>query len=76
MLPEETVKAHMDVKGKLLLPIHWGAFTLALHGWTEPVERAVAEARLWNIKIATPRIGETVPLGSMNYPMDMWWRSS
>lgn len=31
MLPEETVQAHIDVKGELLLPIHWGAFTLALH---------------------------------------------
>lgn len=25
MLPEETVQAHIDVKGELLLPIHWGA---------------------------------------------------
>ena len=24
--------------GKVMLPVHWGLFNLALHGWTEPVE--------------------------------------
>lgn len=37
MLPEETVQAHIDVQGELLLPIHWGAFTLALHEWSDPI---------------------------------------
>ena len=36
MLPEETVQAHIDVKGELL-PIHC-AFTLALHEWSDPIE--------------------------------------
>ncbi|MFP3393837.1 MBL fold metallo-hydrolase, partial [Brevibacillus sp. SIMBA_076] len=44
MLPEETVQAHIDVKGELLVPIHWGAFTLALHEWSDPIERVTKEA--------------------------------
>ncbi|MEC2463260.1 MBL fold metallo-hydrolase, partial [Bacillus cereus] len=44
MLPEETVQAHIDVQGELLLPIHWGAFTLALHEWSDPIERGTKEA--------------------------------
>lgn len=43
MLPEETVQAHIDVKGELLLPIHWGAFTLALHEWSDPIDRTCYE---------------------------------
>ncbi|RAU96148.1 hypothetical protein DQG13_21005 [Paenibacillus sp. YN15] len=74
MLPEETVQAHQDVGGKLLLPIHWGAFTLSLHAWTEPVERAVAAAEKQGVAIATPRIGEPVLLGRPPHSSTRWWR--
>ncbi|ANS48271.1 membrane protein [Bacillus thuringiensis] len=60
MLPEETVQAHIDVKGELLLPIHWGAFTLALHEWIDPIERVTKEANRLGVKITTPQIGESV----------------
>jgi L-ascorbate metabolism protein UlaG (beta-lactamase superfamily) len=75
MLPEETVQAHLDVRGKMMIPIHWGAFTLALHGWTDPVERALAAAARLNARVLTPRIGETVPIGSTSYPTSAWWRN-
>jgi L-ascorbate metabolism protein UlaG (beta-lactamase superfamily) len=74
MMPEETVQAHLDVKGKLMIPIHWGAFTLALHSWTDPVERAVKAAKQLNTAIATPRIGEIVSIGSAVYPNSVWWK--
>lgn len=74
MMPEETVQAHLDVGGKLLLPIHWGAFTLSLHAWTEPVERAVAAAEKQGVAIATPRIGEPVLLGQSPHSSTRWWR--
>ncbi len=44
MTPEQSVQAHKDVKGKNMMLIHWGAFTLAYHGWKEPIERALKEA--------------------------------
>ena len=74
MLPEETVQAHIDVKGELLVPIHWGAFTLALHEWSDPIERVTLEANRLEVKIATPQIGESITLKSTDYPMSAWWR--
>ncbi|EJQ51878.1 hypothetical protein A6279_13390 [Bacillus wiedmannii] len=74
MLPEETVQAHIDVKGELLLPIHWGAFTLALHEWSDPIERVTKEANRLGVNIATPQIGESITLKSTDYPSSAWWR--
>ncbi|MGE1126685.1 MBL fold metallo-hydrolase [Bacillus wiedmannii] len=74
MLPEETVQAHIDVKGELLLPIHWGAFTLALHEWSDPIERVKKEANRLGVHITTPQIGETITLKSTDYPSSDWWR--
>ncbi|MNP40637.1 hypothetical protein D3C76_1342900 [compost metagenome] len=75
MMPEETVQAHLDVKGKLLIPIHWGAFTLAYHAWTDPVERITQAAQRANVDIATPKIGEKVQIHNGIYPMERWWKS-
>lgn len=74
MVPEETVQAHVDVKGKVMIPIHWGAFTLALHDWTDPVERAIIAAKERGIEISTPKIGEPVVLDSTAFPSATWWR--
>jgi L-ascorbate metabolism protein UlaG (beta-lactamase superfamily) len=75
MMPEETVQAHIDVKGKMLIPIHWGAFTLSLHGWTDPVERAVKAAEKRGVLISTPQIGETVAASSGHIPDSPWWNN-
>ncbi|MHA4161971.1 MBL fold metallo-hydrolase [Bacillus cereus] len=74
MLPEETVQAHIDVQGELLLPIHWGAFTLALHEWSDPIERVTKEANRLEVKITTPQIDESITLKSTDYPRYAWWR--
>lgn len=73
MMPEETVQASVDLKSELTLPIHWGAFTLALHDWTDPIERMVKKADELNVDITTPKIGETITLGSEPYPTEKWW---
>ncbi len=72
-MPEETVQAHIDLKGKLLMPIHWGAFKLALHDWEEPVERLLKKADALHVKVTTPIIGEQVILNN-NIPNSKWWR--
>ncbi|WP_240633474.1 MBL fold metallo-hydrolase [Paenibacillus montanisoli] len=75
MMPEETVQAHLDVQGDLLIPVHWGAFMLAYHAWTDPVERAVKAAQAKGVRIATPQIGETVSVGrDVDHPAAPWWR--
>jgi L-ascorbate metabolism protein UlaG (beta-lactamase superfamily) len=74
MMPEETVQAHLDVQGSILLPIHWGAFTLSFHDWTEPIERVTKAAKARNLDIVTPKIGETVIVGAAEFPTSIWWR--
>jgi L-ascorbate metabolism protein UlaG (beta-lactamase superfamily) len=74
MMPEETVQAQLDVKGKMMIPIHWGAFTLALHDWLDPIDRVTIEAKKRNIAISTPKIGETVIVGTDKYPNSSWWK--
>nr|WP_239566011.1 MBL fold metallo-hydrolase [Paenibacillus sacheonensis] len=76
MMPEETVQAHLDVRGGLLIPVHWAAFTLGYHAWDDPVERAVLAARAQGVRIATPRIGETVDARADDYPQSAWWREA
>ena len=75
MIPEETAQAFIELKGKKLIPIHWGAFTLAPHSWTDPIERLTAAASKLNIDLITPRIGESVILGK-HEPKSQWWMST
>ncbi len=75
MNPEELVRAHVDLGGRLLVPIHWATFNLAFHAWNEPVTRAAAAAGQLHVRIAYPRPGEmlepsTVPASAL----EEWWR--
>ncbi|MEE4259557.1 MAG: MBL fold metallo-hydrolase [Bacteroidales bacterium] len=73
MTPEETVQAHIDLKGNMLLPIHWGRFNLSLHAWTDPVERASATSNQKHINLITPVPGQLVNISD---PMAYyeWWQ--
>ena len=74
MMPEETVQAHFDLRGKQLVPIHNGTFDLALHVWTEPFERIVRLAKQQNVAISTPGMGERLDI--LNPAAGLaWWRS-
>lgn len=73
MYPEETVQAHIDLKGNILHPIHWGTFNLSLHPWFEPMERLTIAAENAGIKIATPIVGGTTELTNL-VPNDKWWK--
>lgn len=74
MTPEQAVQAHLDVNGKTMMLMHWGAFTLAYHGWNEPIERALQEAKKVEVNLITPKIGETVLLDSdLHIPPSSWW---
>lgn len=75
MLPEETAQAAKDVKAKVAMPIHWGAFTLSLHPWYEPPTRMKAAADSLNIKVITPIIGKTIALDTITEKFNPWWLS-
>lgn len=70
--PEQAVTAHQWVRGKLLLPVHWGLFSLAYHAWTEPAERVMVAAQKAGVALAIPRPGQSVEPGA---PPDLskWW---
>ncbi len=70
--PEQAVLAHRMVRGDVLIPVHWGLFTLAPHGWTEPVERTVAAARKERVTVACPKPGESVVPRALR-PFAAWW---
>ena len=72
MMPEQTVQAAIDLGGKVLWPVHWGKFALALHAWNEPALRVSKKAQEMRVKLTTPRIGEQVILGK-NLPNQNWW---
>jgi L-ascorbate metabolism protein UlaG (beta-lactamase superfamily) len=72
MMPEEAVRAALEVGARVAMPIHWGAFTLALHPWWEPPTRFTAEAQRLGLTVTTPRIGEPVVLGDP-LPQQPWW---
>lgn len=70
--PEQAAVAFEMVRGKLYIPVHWGSFSLAMHGWTEPVERVLAAAERLAIPVAVPRIGESIEPATPP-PVARWW---
>lgn len=74
MFPEETAQAHLDVKGRLLMPIHWGKFDLSLHPWKESVQRLSSKAEAEKISLFTPQVGQMVSLADSS-TVDNWWEA-
>lgn len=73
--PEQAVRAHRDLRGKVMVPIHWGTFVLAPHGWTEPAERLVVAARKTATTLVIPRPGDLVEPASLPR-LTRWWPSN
>ncbi|MCB0750167.1 MAG: MBL fold metallo-hydrolase [Ignavibacteriae bacterium] len=74
MFPEESVQANIDLKGKVMQPMHWGTFDLALHAWYDPMVRVVKAADSLGVKISTPIIGETITVNE-NLITERWWEA-
>ncbi|MBU43694.1 MAG: hypothetical protein CMN76_10770 [Spirochaetaceae bacterium] len=73
--PEEALQAHQDVRAKKFIPVHWGTFNLAFHGWTEPAERTLKAAREKGIEVWTPRPGQSLTPPHM-VATERWWDAS
>jgi L-ascorbate metabolism protein UlaG (beta-lactamase superfamily) len=72
--PEQAVDANGHLRGKALLPIHWGTFNLAYHAWDEPAERVVAAAVIAGTRVFVPRPGESIE-PSVARAVDPWWKT-
>ena len=73
MTPEQTMQAHLDLRGKVMMPIHNGTFDLAFHEWTDPFERIKQLAFENKQTLATPKMGERWMLND-KAPQTAWWR--
>ena len=72
MGPEQAVRAVQGARGGLLVPVHWGTFNLAFHGWTEPAERVVVAAQAAGVPLAVPMPGQSVVPGAPP-AVERWW---
>jgi len=71
MGPENATEAHLALGGKLMMPIHWGTFNLALHKWSEPVELLMEFANHKHIDLFLAEPGlPTDVTGAYN---SAWW---
>jgi L-ascorbate metabolism protein UlaG (beta-lactamase superfamily) len=70
--PEQAVTAHQWVRGRVMLPVHWGLFNLAFHGWTEPAERVLAAARRSGVTAVIPKPGQSFEPGALP-TFERWW---
>lgn len=73
MQPEQSLQAHLDLRGRWMLPIHNGTFDLAIHGWQEPFERIVALAGAAQVRLSTPLMGERLSIDSPHEGQN-WWQ--
>jgi L-ascorbate metabolism protein UlaG (beta-lactamase superfamily) len=73
MQPEETLQAHVDLRGRWLMPLHNGTFDLAMHAWHEPFDRILALAQARAVALATPGMGERLSLAQPQAG-ERWWQ--
>lgn len=68
----QSAQAAVDLKARLLQPVHWGKFVESDHPWNEPIEKLLPAAEKLGVRLNIPRIGEPYVLG--NTPKTkVWW---
>ena len=73
MQPEQTLQAHVDLRGRWLMPLHNGTFDLAMHAWHEPFDRILELAHAHGVPLATPGMGERLSL-AQPHAGRRWWQ--
>lgn len=72
MQPEEVVQAAIDLRAKVLFPVHWAKFALGAHAWDEPIKRVLKIAEEKGMPVMYPVIGECVYFDKRN-EYRRWW---
>jgi L-ascorbate metabolism protein UlaG (beta-lactamase superfamily) len=73
--PEGAAQVFEDLGGKgLLMPIHWGLFDLALHGWRQPIERMLEVAEEKGIALWFSEPGLPTEVVREVGARSEWWR--
>jgi L-ascorbate metabolism protein UlaG (beta-lactamase superfamily) len=58
-----------------LMPIHWGLFNLALHGWRQPIDRLEEVAARDGLTLWTPEPGVPTEVVQGQAASSRWWAS-
>ena len=75
--PDNAVRAFQDMgQAGLLMPIHWGLFDLALHGWRQPIERLSQIADELGIALWSPEPGRPMEVIAGQPLLDLWWQKN
>lgn len=74
MLPQQTMQAFLDLKGRWLYPIHNGTFDLSMHTWEDPFEQITGLAEQHGVALTTPQMGEHLHM-SAPHAGSPWWRA-
>jgi len=74
MMPDESVQAHIDLRGKFMVPIHNGTFDLSMHPWYEPLEHIYKLSSQKHLQLVTPSFGQLVDLESPPI-RNLWWKT-
>jgi len=76
--PDNAARAYQELGGfpraGLLMPIHWGLFNLALHGWRQPIERLTALADVHGLKLWSPTPGCPAEVVGEQDIRSEWWK--
>ena len=79
MGPDGAVKAFQAMGAaagptRLMMPIHWGLFNLALHGWRWPIQRLLEIAQADGLKLWAPEPGVPTEVVCGVEVRSDWWR--
>ncbi len=74
MMPEEVIRAGIDLNAKSILPLHSAKYAMAHHQWNDPLIRVSEAATKEGYKrVLTPIIGEVVNLKDSTQVFKEWW---
>lgn len=71
--PECASDAFLQLRAKVLMPIHWGLFNLAFHDWWEPAETSVRLAEERGYPVFLPEPGRPTEFVGEGLTSE-WWR--
>jgi len=71
LFPRQAVKAHTELGGKHMLPIHWAAYDLSMHQWDDPIKMTTQLALENDVSLLTPMMGQKTIPGKTTFTP--WW---
>ncbi|MDW6003288.1 MBL fold metallo-hydrolase [Vibrio mangrovi] len=72
LFPDEVVQATLDLKSKVVLPVHNSTFKLANHSWNEPLEQVYQISQQRGVTMVAPEFGQRYEIGQP-LPVRRWW---